>query len=928
VIALSLVASGCGGKLVASPDDASEDAGFAVDDAGEILVNDAAVDDAAADAPVDGGVALALALSSRDYVAVGACMEVTVAVVDEDGSPVALTGPLDIELRATDELGISLAADCASATESRVVTLVAPASSLNVFARGLAVGAGEVTATSGGLVPATISIEVATPFDFGSPARGALVLHNTNVPGALAIASYYAEQRGIDAPQVCGVALPPGSMATADELLGARRTIVEDCICPLIDVSARPEPCTIARAAEIASVSPITHLVMTKGMPTRLTATGWTLDEESPSLAPFLSYLLYHSETIFGDDSKRGLAPFYPRHHPAGYYPEPLAPAVLGWAAYGQIEATTFDRTRALIDRTLAAERDGFRGTVVVEDGSSTILFQYLIELTGGFADECVDYLTHTPFVFGAPESSWPHERCRVGTTGSTVGSAPSGSIPGELGTTIPNPVGVGLFLGANPGPNTQTGFDGFDVMRRWHRAEPTCTELCDDHGTREEILACRERSLDLFGELDTDCVGAAPGFLAYQTRSWPVQYMGFFPNGWMPTETGSSEKDAPRIMHGDAYRDTRFTDDVYVRFGGADFEDDVPAATAPRCRLEDGTTRPCPERVVTSFGVRVPIDPPLPFIGGQRTFTVRMRYRSPASPGGALEGWAVFDGVGTAQWEVGWTFLEPAHPSWTLLEFSSTADQARLPGITTLDHMRVVIITTPEKPGLGFLDLDGVEVIDDVTGRQLLDPAMGSFAHPEHRMNVPGDFASNVIDRLGGIGAWGSTSHFVTGGWAFRAADRFAPMLFSGRTLGEALLASERPQSGLVYADPLYRPAAVRLRADDGSSAVSVERLDGLGPERFLTATAMLGSDHAPTLEWSIAACEGDTISICERDAGFVVQRRGVGAVDALPIDWSELVALSVDAPNAVVRLAIWRAGEEDQALSSYVRIAFTPRG
>lgn len=911
---------GCAVEPIGTPPDASIDA---------TTTGDAAVDaDVSVDAARDDGAArvLSFAMESADYVAVGGCVEVVVTLLDEAGLATTPPDGLEVALTATAELSLSLESDCSAGSSAVDGALSSSASTMSVYARGLAIGSAEIAATSAAVAPAVLGIEVAPAFDFEATARGALVLHNTNVPEALALARYYADARGIDASHICGVALPPGTMATADELLGARRTIVESCICPLIDLTVRPEPCVVARASDIAAVSPITHLVTTKGMPTRLTETGWTLDEESPSLAPFLSYLIYHDDAIFGDDTKRSLAPLYPRLSPASYAPPPVDPAELGWAAWGQIEATTFARTRALIDRTLAAERDGFRGNILIEDASSTPLWSYLRELTQSFDPTCTDYLTHTPFVFGTPESSWPYARCRVGTTGSTVGDAPSGSIPGELGTTIPNPVSVGLFLGANPGPNTQTGFDGFDVMRRWHRDTAICNQLCLDRGPPAEIARCQASSVDIFGELDSECVGAAPGFLAFQLRSWPVQHMGFFPSGWAPVATGAEERDAPRVLTGGAYRDARFTDDAYVRFGGADFEAAAPAGT-PQCQYEDGTTHACEERVVTAFGLRVPIDPPLPFVSGRRSFTVRMRYRNAASPGGALVGWGVFDGVGTQQWEVGWTLIDAAHPSWTLHEFPVVADQSRLPGVTQLEHMYIYVIVSPDKPALGYLDLDGIEVVDDSTGRALLRPSLGSFAETSHEENVPGDFAANVIDRMGGIGAWGSSSHFITGGWAFRAADRFAPMLFSGRTVGEALLAAERPQSGLVYADPLYRPVAIRLSAHDGASVVSVPRLDTLGDERFLHATAMLGRDHAPSVAWTVASCEDGSIETCERESRFTVVREGVGAIEDLAIDWTELVALSDSTPVAVFRLTVLRPGIPDEPFSSYVRVQYRSR-
>jgi len=330
-----------------------------------------------------------------------------------------------------------------------------------------------------------LPIEVVQPYTAVANRDRVLVVYNTNVPEAQALAEHYRTARSLDPAHMCGVKMPPGYYASGDEVLGARKTIVEQCICGLLDPAVRPSPCTVSNIAAIAAVSPISHLVFMKGMPIRLVFTGWThqpgvcsYGDEMPSLGYFLGYLVYNNVSIFGDNTKCTLKPTYPGVGIANGAPPPLSPATVRWAAYGFIDAVTFARAHALIDRTLLAEDAGFLGNMTSEDPITGGLSQYFVKLTEGFGAECSDYLTHTPFVFGAPESSWPYDVCRYGTTGSPVSSAPSGNYPGELGTTIPYPVDVGMFLGTNPWPNGQRGFDGFDVMR-------STTSTCGMRGSK-----------------------------------------------------------------------------------------------------------------------------------------------------------------------------------------------------------------------------------------------------------------------------------------------------------------------------------------------------------------------------------------------------------------------------------------------------------
>ena len=239
----------------------------------------------------------------------------------------------------------------------------------------------------------------------------ALVVYNTNATDALELAEYYAGEehgRGIDSERLCPVEMPNGLYATKDQMLSMRKQILEGCICPLIPVADRPVPCEVGPNLEaIAEVSPISHLVLIKGLPARVSGTEWpsqlegsTGGNEEPSLDFVVSHLLYRDEDLFcegceptrisqyrsydtniqqpGGHEKNGAEL---RGQEVGYfYWPPIDPGIDRLVAYGRVEAIDTHRTKALIDRTLAAEAEGLQGNVV---GETRDIFAVGLNATG-----------------------------------------------------------------------------------------------------------------------------------------------------------------------------------------------------------------------------------------------------------------------------------------------------------------------------------------------------------------------------------------------------------------------------------------------------------------------------------------------------------------------------------------------------------------
>lgn len=792
-------------------------------------------------------------------------------------------------------------------------------------------------------VPAALALVLLVPAALvgGCPGGGpptrqdALVVYNTNHADALPIALHYAVRRGVAASHLCPVELPVGSFASQDHLLAARRTIVEDCLCALLPESTRPDPCDVSAANQIRQQSQVTHLALVKGIPPRLYGTGWPSDFEEPSFDFYLSYLIYRREDIFAPGSLGIAISSYLTSELIAQGDElmilsapPLDPAVHRDVAYGRIEAMDLERTLDLIDRTVEAERLGIAGNVLDESAGGG--FDFLRHLTGSYDPACTDYITHEPFLFDTPESSWPHATCRAGTThvsaagpnpGSSSDDPSSEVVPGSFMSVVPRAVDVALMLGSTPWVNQQSGFNSFDVLTNWRKTDQPCTPLCVDLPSQAERDACVAASSDYFAELDTDCVGAGRGLIGHQVRSYPVQYYGFLPPGWTTSSNGAVERTPGSIRSGGAYQDARFTDDLYLHLGVHSVDD----PDENQCTLEDGSVEPCRERIAVSLTRR--IDPPVPLpVVGTREFAARVRHRNPANPGGSLRlRLALWDGAAYLS-KAANVPLGAASPDWRTSEAVFSIDESELAQLTRLD---LEFGTRLSDQLYGFLDLDGVELVDLETGDSILDAEAGSFAAPAQDVTHPGDWAANAIDRLGAIAWWGSSSHHITGGWAFSAPERFYGAFFMGRTLGESLLLSGKPESGIIYGDPLYRPVAVRIHIPGqnhyGAAPGLLVHAAELGELGTVFLNVLHGTDHARTVRWSLSSCPILDPVLCNDSSLWTEELSGSGALEDHPVGWTDFINPALP-QDLLLRLRVWNPGEESEELFNYAYFSYSP--
>jgi hypothetical protein len=764
-----------------------------------------------------------------------------------------------------------------------------------------------------------------------SLAQETLVIYNVNATEALEIANYYAQKRGIASSNLCPVQLPTGAQATADQFLGARKAILANCICPLIPQIQRPSPCDSSQVDAISRLSPITHIAIIRGVP------PFFVDEPLPwfnasnpiateglSFDYHLARFLYADEPIFPTppqnpqnafgiiSSTPSSIPFWEWLNqvingvPNGNYQgggevPPVSPSRDRLVAYGRVEAITKDRTKTLIDRTLAAEQAGISGKFVSQspNDSAAALFS---DLTNNEPSGC------------APSGG--AGTCRAESTFNA-------NVPGAANLAV----GVGLYLGQEYTYAGQAGFNDFGTMTHWQKTSTACTPLCRN---TSDPTGCAQRSTDYFQALNTDCVGAAPGLIGSQLRSFPVGFYGFFPQGWRGHSGESGIVTPPVVLTGGGYQDgVRFTDDQYLHFGALD------AAPSMQCGSDTGSLLPCAEVI------RLSLVYDLQGAAG-KNLALRLRYRNPANTSSTTPQlfvqfvYQLTDSQGNISdnpLPAQSVSLQAANSSWATFAFPPNTFDS-IPAQAT--SARVEISTrggsgdTSDRV-LGFIDLDGVEILDD-QGNELLPASIGSFDAGPPEQTTEGDYAAEAIDRVGAIAWWGSQDHAFAGGFNFFTGNGPAGLLtalFGGRTLGEAIQYDSSGVDGIFYGDPLYQPAAARIFLGQGNKLIGLQA----SPYTILSSKPLLlwvkafdGAANVALTRWALSLCSTGNRSSCDTSGTWAVVRQGVGAA------YAQGVQLSLPNPATpqqfAVRLRVWNPGDESDDLWNFAYLQAVPQG
>ena len=377
-----------------------------------------------------------------------------------------------------------------------------------------------------------------------------LIIVNDNSIDSPQLGAYYAQQRGIDPVNIVHVNVPNSYFISWNDFRLLRDQLIHFMQANTLDNPAlTPVTCTVgeppyycpASMDQLRAHTKIRYVVTTRGVPTRMVVDGSTLFEPaSPSSVDnYLKYWLINyfaadtalkfteREVAFGDG--RGMREVQPSQDRE--------------LIVGRIDGLTLDSAKALVDRALAAERDGLSGKLYGStkffrwrDGSTGLPiypdWRYQLGVFDESRAECLGYLDQPG---GLPEGKSP-SHCRVQLNED---SNPTGSVlypaPGNARSRQPQAVDAVLYQGWLDG---QAAVGSFNGLLNWRKDDQCTVTLCDNAA---DPAACRASSTDVHKEINTDCVGVAEGFMGYNHQSFPVSYLAVWPTGWFQSTNDSS---------------------------------------------------------------------------------------------------------------------------------------------------------------------------------------------------------------------------------------------------------------------------------------------------------------------------------------------------------------------------------------------------
>jgi uncharacterized protein (TIGR03790 family) len=794
-------------------------------------------------------------------------------------------------------------------------------------------------------------------FDFDLR-ESALILFNKNLSDSIEVALYYAQKREIDEKFLCGVNAPIGDFITLDQFRGIRAQIIKNCICEILPASQKPNPCDADQIDQIASLSRIRSLVLIHGLPLRLFQTGWnestcafpstTAEQEGPLFDFVLSRSLFGGQSansiqriLEHNESEQSTIEFLPNLQSQNFdyllvrngmsFPRPISAYYDQRLAYGRIQSLSVERAKALIDRTIAAEKEGFQGNVVLglkandpgnlnhtptePNFSRWSTLDYFQQLFGEDSrPECRSYLFDD-------HAFWNSTQCRVGAN-------PLGHIPGELGGKIQTPSRVGIFLSGEYAGNNQRPFDGqMENLLRWRRSDENCTPLCRDLPTEIERENCRNSSLDYFREINTQCVGGAKGLMGWQYRSYTATSYALNPLGWEGTESGHHERTGVKIISDGGFQNKDFNDSSFVRWGHKN--------SSAQCINSSEEIYECHERLAIRLKRMNSLSTPLSTSESHR-FRLQLRYRN---SGRLTENMNPSLRLTLKLWGPGGQWHQPektlplseANDEWTHAEFLFETNPAQTPNHLQagIDRVEIYIRARHDNQMEGYFDLDALELdlIDENSEpiEQILSREFGGFSSPISQSLPHGEWPATVIERMGGIGYWGSANHNHTCGHAFLNSGTSMRYFFAGRSLGESLMKHDiMAASGFVFADPLYRPSAAFLYLDKinkvGLTPQNPIQIDPNADSRLvipIKVNAFHGTARLAETKFEIRLCHHFDES-CVGD--IIFSHQGAVYGKDLPIKIEDLLIPDATSTPIQLQLKVWNPNEPDQALYSKI--------
>ena len=221
-------------------------------------------------------------------------------------------------------------------------------------------------------------------------------------------------------------------------------------------------------------------------------------------------------------------------------------------------------------------------------------------------------------------------------------------------------------------------------------------------------------------------------------------------------------------------------------------------------------------------------------------------------------------------------------------------------------DGVRVIILSDAFT---GDIQFDNFSLTDQ-NGKSL--PLINGDFSQGHLQNSIGDHAAFFLSRLNGTAYMGSLSHYINHGSALTDSYSSFIKMFRGETLGQAtkddLLASP---SGIIYGDPLYSPAAVRI--DPLPAVMWSDKVYSItGSARNGLATGKVTLDY----------CEGTDFFICDKNGSWKNIANSYGVKENTTLFTLTLPNMTQESRAFVLRLQVSSMVDRKEAvLNSFAR-------
>lgn len=745
-----------------------------------------------------------------------------------------------------------------------------------------------------------------------------LVIVNDNSKDSCEVGKYYAEKRGLGQNNIVHVATRPRHLLNFPEFRNLMDQIIKYMQDNTLKAGAPPAPACVddgsfytspyycqASVDHLRQYTKIRYLVTTRGVPTRSPIDNSTQSfNSSTSIDNYLSYWLMRYFTVdaslnfserekaFGDG--RGMRIVDPEKD--------------GELIVGRIDGVSLEATRAMIDRIIEAEKNGLYGKHYGSKFSNAARWY-------DYSKNELVYGNPDPNIF-SPKSpdSWQYQFGVFGearpeclayldsSAGSSAGKAPqhcavrfSETPPGRASSRTPIVDDALIYLGRLHGQSSGGG--SFNTVLNWVRNDSCSVKLCENAA---DPVACRAASTDVFKEINTQCVGVAEGFIGYNYQSFPVAAMTLWPTGYASSASGGTNGD---ILFPEVRSDSGQDDNFSLWFRNSD------AVSSPLCY--SGAVFTGAPDVACRDGYRMEMFPQVSIASQTVNTTTLQQYR--------VNFWFKGENISNpAVMRVRIRVYEPTANNW--VDYGTqTVGTAGL-GTTAWTNAEATFTLDPAKHTQADLVFNQVEVyvasdtfvgelgVDNFSVRELVSNAE-LMTNPTftdgHKQVSAGDHAAMFLNRLNGVAFWGSLSHHQSGGHSFSTHPQETFIYFMrGLPLGDAVWWGENRNSGILYGDPIYSPAAVRfdyLNATDYA----------VGPVK-LSGSTVNGRDlSVVSTGYEVDYCEGSDFFICDQAGSWIATGiSGTGGQEDMPLgvwDASSLASgvytlrLKVSSSNAI---------------------------